>query len=111
LKLSRAALLLFLVSTSCDPAVQVNGPGAAAPAAASDTKRQALRTCVEVCDQQHERESTAHVSCVRRCLGIDERAGDDGRTAGEREGELSAPWAIVFAMGVSSALAILALLF
>jgi hypothetical protein len=111
-KPSHAALVFFLLSTSCDPAAQLNGPGAAAPTAQSDdSRRQALRGCVKACDQQHERESTGHVSCVRRCLGIDERARDDGPQAAEREDELSAPWAIVFAMGVSSALAVLALLF
>lgn len=112
MKPSHAALLLFLVSTSCDPAAQVNGRGAAAPAAQSDaSRRQALRDCVKRCDQKRKRESAAHISCVRGCLGIDERARDDGPRAAEREGELSAPWAIVFAMGVSSALAALALLF
>jgi hypothetical protein len=111
-KPSHAALIFALLTTSCDPAAQVNGRGAAAPAAQSDdSRRQALRGCVKVCDRSHERESAAHISCVRRCLGIDERLRDDGPQAAEPEGELSAPWAIVFAMGVSSALAVLALLF
>jgi hypothetical protein len=112
LEFSRFAPLLLLLATSCDPATRVNDRGAATPAAQiDDSRRKELRACIRTCDRKHERESAAHVDCVRGCLGIDERTGNHEANAAAREGELSAPLAIAFAMGVSSALAILALLF
>jgi hypothetical protein len=105
-------LLLLLIATSCQPAAQATERGAAAPVAQiDDSRRKELRACVRTCNQKHERESAAHVACLRDCLGIDERAGNREADAAGREGELSAPWAIVFAMSVSSLLAVLALLF
>ena len=109
---SRCALLLLLIATSCQPAARTNDRGAAAPTAQIDeSRRKELRACIRTCDTKHERKSAAHVDCVRDCLGIDERARNRKADAAGSERELSAPWAIVFAMSVSSALAVLALLF
>jgi hypothetical protein len=107
--------LLLLALASCHPAAQANDRGAAAPVAQKDESRKdesrrALRNCVKACNRRHERESAAHVACMRGCLGIAQQERNEAADSG-RKGEVSAPLAIAFAMSVSSVFAVLALLF
>jgi hypothetical protein len=109
--LRNAGVIVLLMASGCDPAASTAGKPAPSTTNTNESirARQVARECVMDCDRAHARGSSDHLRCARQCLGarqgeLDQRDADQNRRS-------TPPWGIVFAMTVSSALAVLAMLF
>jgi hypothetical protein len=110
--LGTISLVALVLAAGCDPATSTTA-GRAEPAspATSDSVlvRRIARECVLQCDTTHGRGSEAHLRCARHCLAAQQ--GEEAPRELEEDGHSKAHWAILFAVTISSALALLATLF
>ena len=110
--LHTVALVVLVLTSACDPAARTTAGGAEPATAGTNDSvlaRRIARECVIQCDKKHERGSGAHLRCARHCMA--ERQDEAAQHVYEEGSHSKAPWAIVFAVTVSSALAVLAMLF